>query len=138
MIAYVDTSVVLRLIFGEPRPLKESSKIKKAYASRLMAVELGRVIDRTRLAGRIDDAEVATLRGGADAAIASIALLGLTDSILERASDPMPTALKTLDALHLATALELRAELESDLVFATHDTRLAIAARAMRFKVIGV
>ncbi len=138
MIAYIDTSVVLRLMFREPKPLKESPRVKKAFASRLLAVELGRAIDRARLAGTINDDEVATLRGEADAAVASIALVGLTDSILERASDPMPTSLKTLDALHLATAVELRAETEGELLFATHDSRLANAAKAMRFKVIGV
>jgi len=57
--------------------------------------------------------------------------------ILLRASEPFPTLLGTLDAVHLATALLIRDDLE-DLSFATHDDELALAARAVGFRVHGV
>jgi predicted nucleic acid-binding protein len=49
----------------------------------------------------------------------------------------MPTTLGTLDALHLATALELAAGGVAGLVLATHDAQLARAARASGLEVIG-
>ena len=138
MIAYLDTSIVLRRLFSEPNGLKESPKIRKAYASRLLVVELGRVLDRMRLAGKVTDADIADLREGADHAVASIALLELSAGILRVASGSLPTALGTLDAIHLATALQVREETDRELIFATHDVQLAIAARASGFRVIGV
>ena len=42
----------------------------------------------------------------------SVEVLAVTEQVLERAVAPMPTALGSLDAIHLATALELAAHLE--------------------------
>ncbi|HVU03975.1 MAG TPA: hypothetical protein VHE30_19585 [Polyangiaceae bacterium] len=61
MIAFLDSSVVLRKLFGEPNPVEEWSSIRDAYVSRILAVEVGRVIDRCRLDGKIDDEQVAVL-----------------------------------------------------------------------------
>ncbi len=55
---------------------------------------------------------------------------------LERAAEPFPTLLGSLDAIHLASALLART-LVDDLGFATHDEELATAARAMGFRVLG-
>lgn len=46
----------------------------------------------------------------------------------------MPTELGTLDALHLATAVLWREMSRTDLVMATHDTALGLAARAHGFQ----
>lgn len=59
------------------------------------------------------------------------------DRILRRAAEPFPTALGSLDALHLASALAARSAI-SDLVFATHDRELGLAARSVGFEVLGV
>lgn len=59
-------------------------------------------------------------------------------AILQRAAQPFPTPLRTLDAVHLATALRWRESRERKLVMATHDRGLATAARAMGFLVVGV
>jgi hypothetical protein len=57
--------------------------------------------------------------------------------ILERAAQPLPTVLGTLDAIHLSTAL-LWQEVEAEAVsFATHDLALARAAQACGLAVIG-
>lgn len=47
------------------------------------------------------------------------------------------TSVGTLDALHLATALAVRAQVPS-MVLATHDRELGLAATAMGFNVLGV
>jgi len=49
----------------------------------------------------------------------------------------MPTELGTLDAIHLATAILWEDFRREDIVMATHDTALALGARAHGFRVIG-
>ncbi len=70
--------------------------------------------------------------------IASLELVELDEVVLERAAQPMPTELGTLDALHLATAVLWRDMSSADLVMATHDAALGLAARAHGFAVVGI
>ena len=60
-----------------------------------------------------------------------------TRPILARASLPLPTPIGILDVIHLSTAMLWRESPTSDLVFATHDSALGIAARASGFRVVG-
>jgi predicted nucleic acid-binding protein len=129
--------VVLRKLYGEPEGLAEWPRIREAYASRLLPVELGRVIDRTRLAGDIDDDQVEHLQRESRRLLRSVEVVALSERILARAAGPMPTSLGTLDALHLATALELAAARAPALVVATHDRALARAARASGLPAVG-
>ena len=61
-----------------------------------------------------------------------------TRPVLARAAQPFPVVLGTLDAIHLATALLWRERSDADLVMATHDATLGLAARAVGFRVIGL
>lgn len=54
-----------------------------------------------------------------------LALLPLDDAVLEEAASLAPAGLRSLDALHLATALSIRDEIGA---FVTYDQRLADAA----------
>ncbi len=137
MIALIDTSVLLRKLFGEPGALAEWPKIREAYASRILLVELGRAIDRRRLAGDIDDDQVEHLQREFRRVLRSVEVVALTERILVRAAGPAPTALGSLDAIHLATALELAATRAPGLVLAAHDRQLARAARASGLEVCG-
>ena len=135
MITYVDASVVLRLVQGEPGVLESWSDLTPV-SSQLTRTECLRVIDRARITGATNDQVASHHRATALGVLATFSLAPVTDSTLERAADPFPTALGTLDAIHLATALQLREEFP-DLEFATHDRELAIAARAVGFSVTG-
>jgi predicted nucleic acid-binding protein len=84
-----------------------------------------------------DDMAAARDRTAVLAALSGFTLVEIGDQILGRAADPFPTALGTLDAIHLATAVELRAQVP-ELTFATHDRELALAAQAVGFTVEGV
>ena len=137
MIALLDTSVVLRKLFAEPGSLREWEQVERAYASRVLLIELGRVFDRVRLAGEVDDGQVEQLRGDARRLLRTVDVVALSERILLRATGPMPTALGTLDAIHLATALELAPEHGGALVLTTHDRQLARAARASGLEVCG-
>jgi predicted nucleic acid-binding protein len=135
--AYIDSSVLLRVILGEPDRLPVWSRIDLAVSSDLIRLECLRTIDRARIQLQLPDDDVSRQRADVLEAIESINLIPLTSQILERAAEPFPTLLGSLDALHLASALLVRDQYD-ELLFATHDHALAVAARAMGLPVDGV
>ena len=138
MIAYLDSSVVLRLVLGEEGRLREFERITRGISSLLLKVECLRTIDRLRLSGRIPADEVVPRMAAVHRFLEAVDLVEPGREVLERTAQSFPIALGTLDAIHLATALLWR-ELEREpLVMATHDATLAMAARASAFTVIGV
>jgi len=70
--------------------------------------------------------------------LAAMEIVEPTRPVLGRAAQPLPTRLGTLDAIHLATALLWRDHAGADLVMATHDGALGLAARASGLRVIGL
>jgi hypothetical protein len=134
---YVDSSVLLRFVFGERRQLREWPAITRAVSSTLVRLECLRVIDRARLRSRLPDAVVADMHETAQRHLAGFDLVPLDAAILDRAAEPFSTLVASLDAIHLATALLLRQDIPG-LSLATHDRELATAARASGFDVLGV
>jgi predicted nucleic acid-binding protein len=130
----VDTSVALRVLFQEPDPLPNWGHWTRAYSSRLWRTEALRTVDRARLAGAIDDPQVAQLRHDIEVIHAAFHVLPLTEGILTRAGEAFPTNLGTLDAIHLASALAVPDGVDALL---THDTQLATAAAALGVEVLG-
>ncbi len=137
MNVYVDSSVLLRVALGEPHPLREWRRISRPIASELIRLECRRTIDRARIRERLSDETVAQQRGVVLEIIDTFDIVPLNTVVLERAAEPFPTLVGSLDAMHLATALLIRSQVEH-LRFATHDAELAIAARAMGFEVLGM
>ena len=138
MIAYLDSSVILRLVLGQRGRLRGWKEIKEGVASALVEVECLRTLDRLRLRGAIDDRVLAGRREAIYRLLEEIEIVEPTRPVLSRASQPSPTPLGTLDAIHLATALLWREWASVDLAFATHDAALGIAARASGFRVVGI
>ena len=64
-------------------------------------------------------------------------IVEITHAVLSRAARPLPTALGTLDAIHLATALLWKEHTRKELSMATRDGALAIAAKASGLRTIG-
>lgn len=137
MNAYVDSSVVLRIVLGEPGALRAWRRIRRAVSSHLVRLECLRTIDRARIRLSLGDGDVAERRAGICHVLEGIDMVPIDAAVLERAADPFPTRLGSLDAIHLASALLARAQFR-DLRLATHDAELAIAARAVGFEVLGV
>lgn len=138
MIAYVDASVLLRVALGQPDALAEWAQITQGVASALVMVESLRTLDRLRLRADLADAEVARRRETILALVASLEVVEIDAVVLDRAAQPMPTELGTLDAIHLATALLWKEMTRENLVMATHDAALALGAQAHGLLVVGV
>lgn len=136
MIVYLDTSVVLRVLFREADPIPEWGKWDKAYSSRLLRIEAFRTFDRLRLAGSLTDQEVAQLATEIQLVYDTLFVVPLDDTILQRAAESFPTTIGTLDAIHLSTALAVRS-MEAVDALMTHDEQLATAAQSLGFDVLG-
>ena len=138
MIAYLDRSVVLRLVLGEPSPLADRQRFVGAVASALTEVECLRTLDRLARMGSLSADEVADRRMEMYRLLEQVELVDVTRALLRRASEPFPTPLGTLDAIHLATAIAWRDGHLGPVTVATHDKALGTAARAVGFEVVGV
>ena len=122
--AYLDASAIVKLVVVElesPVLLHWYVDLERIVTSRIGVIETRRAIrrrphDEARLAAVIDQLEVFEVDYDID----------------QRASAIGPTSLRTLDAIHVATALSIPG-LGS---FVTYDDRLADAARAVGLPVI--
>ncbi len=138
MIAYLDSSVLLRVVLGQRGRLKEWRAVREGVVSALAEVECLRTLDRLRSRGAITDQDLSIRREAVYRLLEEIEIVEPTRPILVRASLPLATPVGALDAIHLATAMLWRESFSADLVFATHDAGLGIAARASGFTVVGI
>lgn len=137
MNAYVDSSVLLRIVLGQPNGLAEWREIRTGVSSAILEVECLRTLDRYRNRAAVPDGRFIQQRQAVFALIAELHVVQPTAAILSRAALPLPVPLGTLDAIHLATALLWRESRGLDLVMATHDAALAAAARSVGLQAIG-
>ncbi|MGE5344879.1 MAG: PIN domain-containing protein [Acidithiobacillales bacterium] len=137
MIHYIDSSVLLRVVLGQAGRLLEWRKVTHGVSSSVAEVESLRTLDRLRLESELEEEDFARRRGVLLRILDSMTLVEPTRPVLARAAQPLPTALGTLDAIHLATALLYRDAVRQPVTVATHDRALARAARAHAFRVIG-
>jgi predicted nucleic acid-binding protein len=122
---YLDTSVALAHLLAEDRSPPAALWSESLVSSRLLAYELWIRIHARDLAVSHGEA-VRDLVG-------RVALIELAPPVLERALEPFPTPVRTLDALHLASADFLRRQGQS-VRLATYDDRMSHAAAAMGIK----
>ena len=125
---YVDASVIVAATLDQPSALR-GVRWAAAVSSELIVAELLRTLDRLRLTATAPDAELGQLREAAERNLAELDLVPINRAVLRRAGGAFPLPVKTLDAIHLATAL-LWGEHAGEIVFLTHDRQLANAARA--------
>ena len=139
MIAFAESSAVIAWLLGERR----GEEVRRALAhservvsSTLTQVECARTLARGVASGRLDRGdELAALRL-LDEAVASWAVLEVSGRVLTRARGPFPIEpVRTLDALHLATAMGFREALP-DLAVVSLDDRIRANAEALGLLVI--
>jgi predicted nucleic acid-binding protein len=138
MTVYLDTSVVLSRLLNQPNALPSWGTWDASYTSVITRVEFLRAVDRLRLSGEIDDDDRVFLHQAGEVVWEASHGVGISDAVLERASQPFPTVIGTLDALHLATALAVAQSGGMTLQLLTHDKQLSRAAQALGFAVEGV
>ena len=119
---YIDASVALAHLFLEDRRPPSTFWDETLVSSRLLEYETWTVLHARAFAQSHGVA--------AETLLSRIALLDLSPPILTRALQAFPVPIRTLDALHLASADYLRGRGQS-LQLATYDRRMADAARAM-------
>ena len=119
--AYVDSSALLKLVVREP----ETAALEADLAARdgLVASRLA-VVECRRAARR---ASHSRLLHTVDEILDAIYLLEMTPAILDAAAQADPPLLRSLDALHVATALSVG---DAQMEVITYDQRFADAARA--------
>ena len=119
---YLDTSVALAQLLAENRRPSDGFWQEALIASRLLEYELWTAINARGLSASHGN-EVRALIG-------RVALIELTPPVLARALEPFPSAVRTLDALHLASIEFLRTQ-RQQIVLATYDKRMEVTARAL-------
>jgi uncharacterized protein len=126
-VIYVDSSVVLATLLIEDRFPGAELWQDDLISSRLLHYEVTNRLQAYK-------AEQDVLASASDL-LARISLVALTPTVLARAEQPFPMAVRTLDALHLATAVYLTQQ-RARLSLATYDRRMADAARLLDFTVV--
>ena len=137
MIAFLDSSVILRRVLGQARQLDSWESIDLTVVNPLVEIECLRTLDRMRHGGLLNEDSVVAAREAAFSILRSCEVVYLGPLILDRAGQTLPVPLKTLDAVHLVSALLYRDSTGKPLVMATHDRALARASRAMGLEVVG-
>jgi len=123
--AYIDSSALTKLVLDEA----ESLAMRRWYVEhdRVLCSRIGVVETRRAVARSQHDPE------HLDVIMRSVGLVEFDAEIGRRAVTVGPPSLRTLDAIHLASALALGSEMDA---FVTYDDRLAEAARALGLPVV--
>ena len=126
---YLDTAVALAHLLAEDRAPPLSLWREPLIASRLLEYEVWNRLN-ARALGRSHGEEARAL-------IHRVALIELAPPVLERALEPFPTPVRTLDALHLAS-IEFLRDREQSVELASYDSRLTTAARALGIPIVAL
>ena len=87
--------------------------------------------------GKISEETVAALSQQFRQVFKRIEFIEIDRGVLSRAAGAFPTQVRTLDALHLASALQWKLATQNEITFLTHDVPLARAAVASDLTVEG-
>lgn len=122
MALYLDSSALVKLAVREPETRALRAHLA-AHGGRRVSSALART-ELLRAVRQLGGEGIAAARE----VLRRIDLIGIDDRVLEAAGTLEPRVLRTLDALHLATALALGDDLES---IVTYDARMAEGARLL-------
>ncbi len=137
MIAYVDSSVVARFVLRQPDRLAELTTFDQRVTSQLTQLECLRALDKVRMDDGMASDEVLARSLVLYGLLRSMMRVAVSRAVLERGSASFPLPVKSLDAVHMGTALHLRERGYPEMVFATHDRQQARLALLLGFPVIG-
>ena len=119
-VVYLDASALVKLVVREPESVALMEFLREhpdRVSSALALAEVPRALRRARFG--------AAERRRAREVLARVALVDIDRRALAAAAAIEPPTVRTLDAIHLATALALHEDLAA---LVTYDRRLAVAA----------
>jgi uncharacterized protein len=127
-VIYLDTSAVLKLVWAEDhsdalRVFLDENSNEPSVSSRILTIETRRAVRRA----------APDFIPRADLLLTQVGQVGLSHAIVESASRLPDPVLRSLDAIHVATALVLGAEVSA---FVTYDKRLLIAAESQHLPAV--
>lgn len=122
---YLDSSALVKLAVEEP----ESAALRRYLRRRKPFV--ASALARAEVARALMPLGEAALQRGRDV-LARVELVRISDRVLNAAGTLLPVELRSLEAIHLATAQQLGADLAR---VVTYDERMAAAARAIGWSV---
>ena len=123
---YLDSSAIVKLAVAEP----ESAALRQYLRRRRPLV--ASALARAEVARALLPLGPAAVRGGEEL-LTRIELIRVSDRVLRLAGSLLPATLRSLDAIHLATAHLLGEDLAR---LVTYDERMAAAALAMGWRVV--
>ena len=133
-VLYLETSALVHWLLGQSRAAEVRRAVDRAevvLTSMLTIVEVERVLIRAETQKAIRGGDGRRLRGLLNRAQASWMRMTVSAEVLARASRPFPVEpVRTLDAIHLATALEF-ASSYPDLRVLSFDRRVEENAEAL-------
>jgi predicted nucleic acid-binding protein len=122
---YLDSSAIVKLVVAEP----ESSALRRYLRRRKPYVSSA--LSRAEVARSLLLFGPAALQRG-DTVLSRVDLIRVSDTVLRAAGNLLPEDVRTLDAIHLATAQQLGSDLAR---LVTYDTRMQAAAEALGLEV---
>jgi hypothetical protein len=122
--AYLDSSAVVKLVIAEP----ESAALRQ-YVRRRRPLVSSALARTEVLRALLSFGEVALSRGRR--VLRTIELMRISDRVFDAAGTLLPAEVRSLDAIHLATAQQLGDDLG---VVVTYDVRMADAAAKLGLK----
>jgi predicted nucleic acid-binding protein len=125
-VTYLDSSAIVKLTVQEP----ESAALRRFLRRRTRLVSSA--LAQTEVARALMAQGPEAVRRGRDV-LQIVSLVRLNDHVLALAGQLLPAELRSLDAIHLATALILGNELGR---LVTYDIRLAAGARGLKMRVV--
>lgn len=134
MIAFVDTSVVLRFVLEGDISLHQAFAATFTACSELLWIESMRVVQRLRLDGILSDLTLAEAVNRITTCYASFSAYLLDEEIKQTAAGSFPTVIGTLDALHLACAHRCAKHHPGEaLLIYSYDRQMNLCARALGY-----
>ncbi|TMB10888.1 MAG: type II toxin-antitoxin system VapC family toxin [Deltaproteobacteria bacterium] len=136
---YAESSAVLGWLLGEPRGDAVRRALARAeliVASDLTLVECDRILIRRHATGALSEADARRLRRSLAETAGHWNLMRIEREVVDRARSPFPgEPIRTLDALHLASAMVARAAV-ADLAFLCLDEKVRASGRALGLRVM--
>lgn len=123
---YLDSSAIVKLAVVEP----ESAALRRYLRRRRPLVSSA--LARTEVGRALLPLGAEAVRRGVDV-LARVDLVRVSDRLLDAAAWLQPAALRSLDAIHLATAQQLGADLAR---IVTYDERMSAGAQALGWTVV--